>query len=155
MKTIAILVLFGTAMTLSARSEPRGFEVWTTSQLRDIEKQLSTNNKDQIPTQELSNSGNHKLLMQQRRSDGRAEVHETQNDILVVQSGEGTIVLGGTVVDPATIRPHEIRGTSIRGGEEIKLHAGDVVHIPAGTPHQMKVEKGTQITNLLIKIDLK
>jgi mannose-6-phosphate isomerase-like protein (cupin superfamily) len=155
MKTIALFSLLGMTLALAASSEPQGFSVWTTSQLADIGKQLSSDSKDEIPTQELSSSSNHKLLMQQRRSDGRAEVHETQNDILIVQSGEGTIVLGGTVVDPATIRPHEIRGTSIRGGKEIMIHAGDVVHIPAGTPHQMKVEKGKQITNLLIKVDLK
>ena len=52
-----------------------------------------------------------------REGDGSAELHETQVDILIVESGEATLVVGGTMVAPKTIKPHEVRGTSIEGGE--------------------------------------
>jgi mannose-6-phosphate isomerase-like protein (cupin superfamily) len=120
----------------AAGSESQKFEVWTVSQLKDVEKQLANDSNDRFPTVQLGEYSNHPPLMQQRRSDGWAEVHELQNDILVVKSGEGTSVLGATVVNPVTVRPHEIRGTAISGGEEERLRAGDVVHISAGTPHQ-------------------
>ena len=64
-----------------------------------------------------------------------------------------TLVVGGKVVDPRTTAPHEIRGPSIRGGEKLKLAAGDVVHIPIKTAHQMLVESGKQITYFVVKID--
>lgn len=31
------------------------------------------------------------------------------------ESGEATLILGGTMVGPKTMKPHEIRGTSIEG----------------------------------------
>jgi mannose-6-phosphate isomerase-like protein (cupin superfamily) len=72
---------------------------------------------------------------------------------MVVESGEATLVVGGTVVDARTTAPHEIRGPSIRGGEKVALGAGDVVHIPVKIPHQMLLESGKQITYFVVKID--
>jgi mannose-6-phosphate isomerase-like protein (cupin superfamily) len=72
---------------------------------------------------------------------------------MVVESGEATLVVGGTVVNPKTTAPHEIRGPSIKGGEKKSLAAGDVVHIPVKVPHQMLVESGKQITYFVVKID--
>jgi mannose-6-phosphate isomerase-like protein (cupin superfamily) len=46
-----------------------------------------------------------------------------------------------------------VRGPSIRGGEKMALAAGDVVHIPIKTAHQMLVESGRQITYFVVKID--
>ena len=63
--------------------------------------------------------------------------------------------MGGTVADPKTTAPHEVRGPSISGGEEKKLGPGDVVHIPAKVPHQLLVESGKQITFALLKVDEK
>ena len=52
--------------------------------------------------------------MAHREGSGEAELHETQADVFVVQSGEATLVIGGTVVDPKTTVPNEIRGPSIK-----------------------------------------
>jgi mannose-6-phosphate isomerase-like protein (cupin superfamily) len=56
------------------------------------------------------------------------------------------------VVDGKTTAPNEIRGASISGGTEIKLSAGDIVTIPAKTPHQMKVDPGKQVTYFVAKV---
>ena len=74
-------------------------------------------------------------------------------DFFVVQSGEATLVVGGEVPGAKTTAPHELRGPKINGGERRKLVAGDVVHIPANTPHQLLVEKGKQFTYLFIKVE--
>jgi quercetin dioxygenase-like cupin family protein len=39
------------------------------------------------------------------------------------------------------------------GGTSHKLAAGDVVHIPANTPHQLLVEPGTQFTYFVVKVN--
>ena len=85
-----------------------------------------------------------------REGDGSAEVHETQVDVWIVQDGE---VVGGTMVEPKTVKPHEIRGTSIDGGEKQSLKAGDIVHIPVKVPHQLKIAPGKTFTYLVIKVD--
>jgi quercetin dioxygenase-like cupin family protein len=48
-------------------------------------------------------------------------------------------------------RPGETLGSGIDGGKKIVLHAGDIVHIPAGIPHWVKVPPGTITTYLVFK----
>lgn len=96
---------------------------------------------------------NHGLSISHRDKDGVAELHEKQTDIAVVQSGEATLVVGGEMVDRKASGPGEYRGTSIKNGTSKQLSAGDVVHIPAGMPHQFFVPAGKQITYFVVKVD--
>jgi glc operon protein GlcG len=82
------------------------------------------------------NGGRNYMVHASRRdAAGQAEVHEQDADIVYVLEGTATFVTGGTVADPKTIAPGEVRGASIQGGETRKLVKGDVVIVPAGTPH--------------------
>ena len=153
MRAFAIAILTAAA-ALPAGSNPAGFELWKSGDLQAFEQKLSPKmNAQKVATQPLGSYGNHNFLMAHREGSGEAELHETQADVMVVESGEATLVVGGTVVDPKTTAPHEIRGPSIKGGEKKFLAAGDVVHIPVKVPHQMLVESGRQITYFVVKID--
>ena len=77
-----------------------------------------------------------------RNSSGGAELHEYYADIFFVVDGEATLTSGGTLLDPKTTAPGEIRGSAISGGVEQKLGKEDVVHIAPDTPHQLSVPKG-------------
>jgi mannose-6-phosphate isomerase-like protein (cupin superfamily) len=90
-----------------------------------------------------------------RDGNGRVEVHQTTADLMVVQSGGATLVTGGEVVDPVQTGPSEIGGSAIKGGVSRVLAVGDVVEIPPGVPHQYFIEKGGQITYLLVKVPKK
>ena len=152
MRTFAIALIL-TAVALPA-GLPEGVEHWTSGELRGFEKKLGPKMSAQkVATQALGSYRNHSFLVAHREGSGEAELHETQNDVMVVESGEATLVVGGTVVDARTTAPHEIRGSSIRGGEKVALAAGDVVHIPIKTAHQMLLEGGKQITYFVVKID--
>jgi glc operon protein GlcG len=70
-----------------------------------------------------------------REGPGQAEVHARDADIIYVLEGTATLVTGGTVVDPKTTAPDEVRGREIQGGEARPLKKGDVLIVPAGTPH--------------------
>jgi glc operon protein GlcG len=70
-----------------------------------------------------------------RDAAGQAEVHAKDADILYVLDGSATLVTGGSVVEPQTTAPDEVRGREIAGGETRELHEGDVLIVPAGTPH--------------------
>lgn len=151
MKPLAIALL-AAAAALPAGSIP-GFDLWKKTELQGFEKKLAPKvNAQKLATEQLGSYGNHSFMVAHRQGNGEAELHETQNDIFVVESGEGTLVVGGTVVDPKTIQPHEIRGPSIKGGERNAVAAGDIVHIPAQVPHQMLVEPGREITYFVVKI---
>jgi len=73
-----------------------------------------------------------------RDKAGVAEVHTKDADIIYVQDGSATFVTGGTVVEPKPTEPNEIRGTEITGGETRTMTKGDVIIVPAGTPHWFK-----------------
>ena len=145
-----------TALTLPlAAADPPGFALWSGKQLKSYEKSLAPKmNPIKYAGEQLAQYGNHLLMVSHREGTGQSEIHETQADIFVVQSGEATLVVGGTLVDGKTTAPHEIRGASIKNGEKKKLAAGDVVHIPARTPHWLMLEPGKQFTYMIVKIDV-
>jgi quercetin dioxygenase-like cupin family protein len=65
------------------------------------------------------------------------------------------LVTGGTISNPATTAPGEIRGASVQDGTRRKLQEGDVVHVSANTPHQMLLDAGSSITYFVVKIPQK
>ena len=78
-----------------------------------------------------------------RDKSGLVEIHLRNNDLMFVQEGSAILVTGGTVVSPRSTEADEIRGESIVGGEVHELAKGDVVVVPAGTPHWFKEVRGT------------
>lgn len=86
----------------------------------------------------LLETGQFKVHASRRDAPGQAEVHETDTDIIYVLDGAATLVTGGKVVAPKSSGPAEIRGTTIEGGDARKLAKGDVIVVPAGTPHWFK-----------------
>jgi hypothetical protein len=144
----ALTLLF--AMFLVA-ADPEGFAMFTGA---DLKKRLDAAKMDEHKVrQDRTNWGNHGLLAIRREGDGEAEVHDTQVDVIFVRSGEGTLILGGTVVEPHTTAPGETRGKSITGGITKKMAPGDIFHIPAKLPHQMLVPK--MLSFEVVKVDTK
>ena len=127
-----------------------GTQVWTAS---EVAKKLAAAKPDanQIRQDALGHYPTYSMSVTKREASGIGELHETVNDIFVVQSGECTLVTGGKVASPKTTAPHEIRGTKVEGGNSRKLSAGDMVYIPANTPHQMLLDPGKQITYAVVK----
>jgi mannose-6-phosphate isomerase-like protein (cupin superfamily) len=72
--------------------------------------------------------------------------------LFCVLAGTATLVTGGVVAGARTVAPGETRGTSIDGGTRQKLRAGDLIHVPAGTPHQMLLAGDETITSLVMKM---
>jgi mannose-6-phosphate isomerase-like protein (cupin superfamily) len=90
-----------------------------------------------------------------RDRDGKAEVHQQFGDVFVVLEGTATLVTGGTVLNPVTSAPGEIRGASVQQGTRQKLQKGDIAHIPPGVPHQLLLDPGAAFTYFVVKIPLK
>jgi len=138
--------------TLVFAADPDGFAVYKASDIRARAKAAKLD-ENKAGADRVANWGNHSLLIVRREGDGAVEIHNTQVDVITVVSGEGTLVVGGTMVDGKTTAPNEIRGKSIDGGTRHPMAAGDVFHIPAGVPHQMLVPKSLVIQ--VIKVDTK
>jgi len=94
----------------------------------------------------------HKAMLSFRARSGEVEVHGEWADLFVVLAGMATLVVGGTVINARAVAPGETRGESIDGGVHQNLRAGDVVHVPAGTPHQFLLSGDKTVTSLVMKI---
>jgi len=85
---------------------------------------------------------NYMIHTSRRTAAGMAEVHARDTDLIHVLEGSATFVTGGDVIEPRPTAPDEVRGTAIAGGETRQLGPGDVIVVPAGTPHWFKDVRG-------------
>lgn len=94
----------------------------------------------------------HKAALSFRSRSGEVEVHEKFADLFYVLAGAATLVTGGKVAGARAIAPGETRGDAIEEGTRQELKAGDVAHVPAGTPHQMLLAGDKTVTYFILKI---
>lgn len=154
MRPLALFLVLTATAALPQASDPDGFALWKGDAVKKSGEELRGQLDDQkLGWKPLGTYGNHYMGISRREGDGSAEVHETEVDVWIVQADEATLIVGGTMVQPKTVKPHEIRGTSIEGGETKQLKAGDIVHIPVKVPHQLKITPGKTFTYLVIKVN--
>jgi mannose-6-phosphate isomerase-like protein (cupin superfamily) len=84
----------------------------------------------------LSNSAYKVLASRRVAAPAPAEIHARDTDIFYIVDGTATFLTGGTAVDQTQTGPNEFHAKSITGGTEHNLTKGDVIVVPAGTPHQ-------------------
>jgi mannose-6-phosphate isomerase-like protein (cupin superfamily) len=90
-------------------------------------------------------SGNH------REKAGQVELHEKETDVIYMVDGEATFVTGGTMIGGKQTKAGQQLGTDIKGGETHHLTKGDVIVVPAGTPHWFKEVPGT-VSYYVVKV---
>ena len=73
-----------------------------------------------------------------RDKAGQVEVHDKETDVIHVIEGEATFVTGGTMVGGKSTKAGQSIGSDIKGGQTHHLTKGDVITIPAKTPHWFK-----------------
>lgn len=78
------------------------------------------------------------VMLANRRGAGEVEVHEKTNHIFIITEGEATFVTGGTLVNARQTAPGQTRAASVEGGTTYHLTKGDVITVPAKTPHWFK-----------------
>ena len=79
------------------------------------------------------------LIVIAQRVVGRgSEMHDNTNHVFIIMDGEAEFITGGKFVNPKATEPGQTRGTGIEGGVSHHLTKGDVITIPAKTPHQWK-----------------
>jgi glc operon protein GlcG len=81
---------------------------------------------------------NYAVHASRRDKAGEVEIHTTETDVIYVIDGKATFVTGGQIVDPRQTAPEQIRGRDVTGGETRSISRGDVIIVPAGTPHWFK-----------------
>ena len=137
----------------SFAAEQSTFALWTPAAIGQREAVLLKNiAPDHSARETLADYGDHRFRLLYRNADGLPEEHDKIVDVVIVHSGEGALMLGGTMNGKkGNIATGEYLGTTLTGGEVHPLAAGDIVHIPAGIPHSFLVPAGKHITYVLLK----
>ena len=87
--------------------------------------------------------------LENRFAVGPAAIHNTEAEVFYVVEGSGTLVTGGTLVNPTSPNPENVTGTAIAGGQSRPVAKGDFYVIPQGVPHWY-----SQINGALILMSL-
>jgi len=131
-----------------------------------IQERLRPRKPAELPNLRVVDAGGHNVgVGVLYRAEGQTQntaVHYKVSEVYHVMKGSGTLVTGGTVVNPKTRAADRVEvtredgpgvtGTAIQGGVTHQLKEGDVIVIPAGTPHWFSRIDGS-IVYLVIRID--
>ena len=146
------LFLVAVALVSILEAGPPGFVMWSASELEQRAAALSARvGPDHSARETLADYGNpsgaHRFRFIHRDADGIPEQHEHIEDVVFIQSGAGTLLVGGDMVN----RTGSL-GTGIARGMRYPVGAGDMLHIPATTPHGYLVPEGGHITYVLVRV---
>ena len=100
----------------------------------------------------LGDYTSHAIKLSVRTANGGAEIHAHYDDIFVVTEGKATLITGGTVMNAQTGNDGETKGSSIQDGKSQSITKSDIVHIPAGTPHQLIIGPGDVFSTIVVKV---
>ena len=148
MRNALLLAIAGLVSVQAADSTQPLF--WSATQLKDVDQKAAAklNPARHLGTERLLDSA----FVAFRNGSGEAELHEKQADLIIVRSGAGAVLVGGTMVAGKPTAPGEMRGASIEGATKYPIAAGDTLYVPANTVHQFWMEPGQSFTAMVVKI---
>ena len=146
--TIVLGLMLLTATAYAA--DPQTAVVWTK---KDLDERQQKAKGEVDPT---LHRGVERLLdsatLIYRDGPSEAEAHTDRADFISIREGQGSIVIGGTMLGGKPTTPGEIRGASIEGGTKYTVAAGDALYVPVNVPHQFFVEPGQHFVVTIVKV---
>lgn len=139
---IAALVLAAPVAAQAPAADPTGF-----ASAADVQAAVAKMAAGMKPGQgfayaPLVRDGATVAALEYWKGPGKPAVHPDDAEYVIVIAGAGTLISGGQMVDPHTTRADLVEGSRIEGGTTRPLAVGDVMLIPAGTPHYFGVTGG-------------
>jgi mannose-6-phosphate isomerase-like protein (cupin superfamily) len=94
----------------------------------------------------------YRAQLEYRPGTSPAAFHEKDAELMVVLEGTGNIVTGGTLVNERRNNANNRGGSSIAGGNSQAVVKGDMLIVPANTPHQVIPTGGAPIVLMTMHI---
>ena len=138
-------------------AQQKAFDYHSDAELQGVAKELAAKAAGATGSANVrvAEYGDHAISMAARTKSGGPEVHEHWTDVIVVTGGQATLLIGGTVVKPVergASGSGEMGGSDITGGTLQVVKKGDVINIPAGTPHWIRIAPGDTFSYLNVKV---
>jgi len=133
------------------RARPAGFNYWSLTTEGLPEAALLEAQRGEGRQRVAGQVRHSPLHDRHREANGQAEWHETEADVFVVESGEATLLVGGTM--SAASRPRRTRCWRLRERRRrTQARARRRGAYPSKMPHQLLVAPGKQFTYFVVKI---
>jgi mannose-6-phosphate isomerase-like protein (cupin superfamily) len=94
----------------------------------------------------------YRAQLEYRPGTSPAAVHEKDAELMVVLEGTGNIVTGGKLVEEKRNNANNLGGSSITGGNSQAVVKGDMLIVPANTPHQVIPTGGAPIVLMTMHV---
>jgi mannose-6-phosphate isomerase-like protein (cupin superfamily) len=94
----------------------------------------------------------YRAQLEYRPGTSPAALHEKDAELMVVLQGVGNIVTGGKLVDEKRNNANNLSGSSIMGGNSQAVVVGDMLIVPANTPHQVIPTGGAPIVLMTLHV---
>lgn len=137
-----MLTLFALLLTLSAEQAQVPATFITREEHEQILKEQTAKNAIDVPIKATNVIGGKASVARLRRvkPEANALIHDYVTETYYIMSGSGTFVTGGSLggakpTDLSNVNAGMSQTGSRIGGEARRIKAGDIVIVPAGTPH--------------------
>ena len=94
----------------------------------------------------------YRAMLEYRPGTAPAALHEKDAELMVVLDGTGNIVTGGKLVDEKRVNAANLSGPSIADGSSQAVVKGDMLIVPANTPHQVIPTGGAPIVLMTLHV---
>jgi mannose-6-phosphate isomerase-like protein (cupin superfamily) len=94
----------------------------------------------------------YRAQLEYRPGTSPAAVHEKDAELMIVLQGAGNIVTGGKLVGEKRNNANNLGGSSIAGGHSQTVVKGDMLIVPANTPHQVIPAAGEPIVLMTMHV---
>ena len=94
----------------------------------------------------------YRAQLEYRPGKAPAALHEKDAELMVVLEGTGDIVTGGKLADEKRVNANNLSGSGITSGNSQAVVKGDMLIVPANTPHQVIPTGGAPIVLMTLHV---
>jgi mannose-6-phosphate isomerase-like protein (cupin superfamily) len=146
--TEKFLFASGAASGGAQSSTPEPIQVFTADKLADAMKMLQAKPSDDNLFNSSALPFTIVMTTEEKKSAKEFEYHEGRDHIFQILEGTTLYEVGGTPKNAHSTKAGEWLAPTSEGATSLKLHKGDMLVIPRGTPHKRSTENS--VTLMLI-----
>src|SRR5689334_13888650 len=151
---LAVALLAFAAPALSQSTEPASTQFMSHKQIMGLVNKAKADRKGDAPlvAEPILLMAPYRAQLEFRPKTAPAALHEKDAELFVVLQGAGNIVTGGKLVDEKRVNANNLSGSSIADGHSQSVVVGDVLIVPANTPHQVVPAGGKPIVLMTMHV---